>query len=584
MSLTKITGRVIKDGTLKPEDFSSGRPDWNSTGYLSATKFFGDGSLLAGITATDITPTVINVLTSTNFTGYLTADAFVGDGGGLSNIQRALSVIEVTDNSFIVEPKHNNCIMVLNSLSTINISVNASPFFIPGHITTFIQYNQGRGKFISQQFYNADNFYETQKQYAVCNLLNYKSLEGWTLYGDLTSTSLTSAPILVTPVANAQFTDIFAHNQLTDDGYGLALSGTQLFVVGSSNQNYQLGLPDPNISISTFTKLSGNWNKATGGPRVLLALSGQDLFGIGDSVVGGLKIDSVLVSTFTRVSVTRAVGQWIGGTYYYGSSETTNPKWTDIYTSSTSDTIAVSGTNWYITGKNYFGVHGCYNTTPTYIFHPIPGPPNINKGNWSKVTLGNGGHALALSGSTIFSIGRNHEGQLGLNDVLAFGNVNHRSTFTRITLPVNAQWTNIFTGYNNSFALSGTDLYACGQNFFGDLGLNDVLARSTFTKIPGSWGSNIELIQVTPYSNFILSGTDLYGCGQNNKGQLGLNDTLSRSTFTKIPGNWNKVVGFFGATALSGNSLFITGPGRRGLGDNINRLTFTQVTGVAIPQ
>jgi hypothetical protein len=175
------------------------------------------------------------------------------------------------------------------------------------------------------------------------------------------------------------------------------------------------------------------------------------------------------------------------------------------------------------------------------------------------------------------------------------------------TIILNPKWTAV--AVNNSgfgmIALSGTDLYTVGWSQQGQLGLNisgDAARRSIFTKVVSAWdGSNIILnpkwtaITSGGFANYALSGTDLYACGMNFHGQLGLNNTINRSLFTKVPGNWNTVkAGWNHAIALSSNNtLFGSGRnlfGQLGLGFANNDgapnavLAFTQVTGVAIPQ
>jgi len=72
MALTKITQGVIKPG----ENFDT--HNINSTGIITATSFFGDGSNLSGVG--------VGTNTSVNTTGIITANSFSGDGSGLTGV------------------------------------------------------------------------------------------------------------------------------------------------------------------------------------------------------------------------------------------------------------------------------------------------------------------------------------------------------------------------------------------------------------------------------------------------------------------------------------------------------------------
>ena len=84
-------------------------------------------------------------------------------------------------------------------------------------------------------------------------------------------------------------------------------------------------------------------------------------------------------------------------------------------------------------------------------------------------------------------------------------------------------------------------LWGCGYNGYGRLGLGDDTSRTTFTQITTNV-DNIKEIYCGGYYTFILKndGT-LWGCGQNNFGQLGLGDTTNRNVFTQITTNTNDI-------------------------------------------
>ena len=79
------------------------------------------------------------------------------------------------------------------------------------------------------------------------------------------------------------------------------------------------------------------------------------------------------------------------------------------------------------------------------------------------------------------------------------------------------------------------ELYSCGRNNYGEHGSGELGSGDTsnivltFTKR----AENVENFVISGVTTFYLSDGNLYGCGNNNYGQLGLGDTTDRTTFTK---------------------------------------------------
>ena len=132
---------------------------------------------------------------------------------------------------------------------------------------------------------------------------------------------------------------------------------------------------------------------------------------------------------------------------------------------------------------------------------------------------------------------------------------------------------------------SNGDLYGCGINSNGELGLGDRLGRSAFFKI----NHNVSSVSYNDDCVYIIKNDgSLWACGSNSYGQLGLGDaTNQNNTFNQVTTNINNdvkevVCGYRCAfTIKNDGSLWATGYGqfyKLGLGDNDNRTTFTQVT------
>lgn len=592
MPLTRITDNVVSVGAIDPSKLSTGHPNWDSSSVLSATGFVGDGSTLtkAGVNKFG---TVGQILTSNFINGFIIAGGFVGDGSELTNITQPVSVIEVTDNYFLVEPKHNNCTVILNSLSTINIDILV-PELQSGHITSFVQYSSGRGNFISPIIYNADNFYQTRKQYAVCNLIKNQNFSFWTLYGDLTSTTLTSAPpaISAPSITFPRFTNIDAYMALSgDDMYILDSvnqgSGVFSSAVGSFQKVVSAVSDGVTITNPKFTKLaSRRWaNNST-----LAALSGEDLYVYGDRLQwAGEGTGNIILEPRNSYIFTRVLSAWDR------TKNIKNPKFTDFEQGFGNGIWALSGTDLYVLSDEYVskpsGYTGDFNRadSPDGILSKVPG-------NWKKVYGGYEGSIAVSADGNLFATGKGNEyGKFG-------GLSTWLQTFTKVTTtPVDFK--EISIGLTHTLALSSDGkLFARGNNEIGQLGDPNHEGFGYYWNTSYVFSTlNWKLSSVScGYHHSVILSADgsLFSTGYNVYGQLGLGDTTTRTTFTQVtaglPPNPKFIaIAAFGWTtyALSANgALFSTGLNypSNALGQGTTyptlyqRNTFTQITGVNI--
>ena len=75
---------------------------------------------------------------------------------------------------------------------------------------------------------------------------------------------------------------------------------------------------------------------------------------------------------------------------------------------------------------------------------------------------------------------------------------------------------------------------ACGNNGYGQLGLNDIVDRKVFTDVPNITG--VKQISCGHHHTMLLmNDSTIKTCGYNVNGQLGLNDLVNRTVFNVIP-------------------------------------------------
>lgn len=77
-------------------------------------------------------------------------------------------------------------------------------------------------------------------------------------------------------------------------------------------------------------------------------------------------------------------------------------------------------------------------------------------------------------------------------------------------------------------------LYTWGYNGSGQLGLGDTTNRSTPTFVTSFGSTKIVDVAMSKHSLALAENGTVWSCGYNAEGQLGLNDTTSRSTYTQI--------------------------------------------------
>ncbi len=227
------------------------------------------------------------------------------------------------------------------------------------------------------------------------------------------------------------------------------------------------------------------------------------------------------------------------------------------------------GTLWSC-GTNSYGELGLGDTTSRNTFTKA-----IN--NVKSVDCGYGHTLILKNDNTLWGCGRNNYYQLGLGDA------NNRTTFTQITNNVKSA----YCGGSHTIILKNDNtLWGCGYNGDNRLGLEDTITKKTLTQVITNT-DNIKSVYCGRCHTFILKndGT-LWGCGDNQYGELGLGDTTNRSIFTIIGINTNDIeliyCGNYYTLILKNDGTLwgcgLSDYGQLGLGDISSESTFTQVT------
>ena len=237
----------------------------------------------------------------------------------------------------------------------------------------------------------------------------------------------------------------------------------------------------------------------------------------------------------------------------------------------------ISVDNVWVVGQNNLGQLGLSDIVIRSTFTIVPGLSNLK-----DIAVGQN-HTIALkTDGTVWTVGENGTyGQLGLSDIV------NRSTFTSVPGLNNVKA--ISNGFSASMVLKndGT-LWTVGRNTQGQLGLSDVSHRSIFTSVPGL--NNVKRISNFGYFHMTILKNDgtVWGCGYNGNGQLGLSYLTSRSTFTSVPGLTNiKSIsgGYNHSVALkTDGTVWVCGrnaEGQLGLSDLTDRSIFTSVPGLS---
>ena len=203
--------------------------------------------------------------------------------------------------------------------------------------------------------------------------------------------------------------------------------------------------------------------------------------------------------------------------------------WAKVSVGQGSFGVKTNGTLW-AWGANYYGGLGLGDTVNR------SSPVQVGAlTNWSTPDIGAYFGFCIKTDGTLWSCGRNNFGQLG--------NGNTTDTSSPVQIGSSTTWSAISAGGSNNeeksiLAVDNGKLFAWGRNYFGQLGQNDTIDRSSPVQI----GALTTWKNPTSPRNMACTKTDgtLWAWGSNGYGQLGLGNTVNRSSPIQVGAltNW----------------------------------------------
>lgn len=295
--------------------------------------------------------------------------------------------------------------------------------------------------------------------------------------------------------------------------------------------------PDPYDTLATIDTGIGitfNQQVKAGTGNVTLSIANA---GVAGTVVENFGVGSSVSISENRITINPTADLTGGEAQYfisYPSGAFTNNEGTDYvgtgYTFGTREYLYQLWT-W---GYQETGSMGQNNNTSYSSPIQIPGTTWSAVGNLPGRGLT---HVVATkTDGTLWSWGLNESGELGLDDII------DRSSPTQIP---GTTWGTTSVKSTGAYLSSGavkTDatLWIWGSNDYGQLGLNNRTKYSSPTQIPGTTWSTISGGQYMFYS--LRTDGTLWSWGRNNWGELGQNDRTSHSSPVQIPGTtWKKI-------------------------------------------
>jgi len=200
------------------------------------------------------------------------------------------------------------------------------------------------------------------------------------------------------------------------------------------------------------------------------------------------------------------------------------------------------------------------------------------------VACGQGHTAILMNNRTVRVCGRNTEGQLGQNDVIT------RSTVVSVILGFSSQAIAVACGeFHTAILMNNGTVSVCGRNTEGQLGQNDLIARSTVVPVLGISSQAIAVACGSSHTAILMNDGTVRVCGSSTNGQLGQNDTVNRSTVVSVLGISSQAIAVtcgssHTAILMNDGTVRVCGrntEGQLGVNNTVNRSTVVSVLGIS---
>jgi alpha-tubulin suppressor-like RCC1 family protein len=352
--------------------------------------------------------------------------------------------------------------------------------------------------------------------------------------------------VFVTATFNSTVTEPL-YNKISAGGlFGLATDMTNIGYTWGSNANGRLGTGDvTNRLTPTQVANQSNFTMISAGSDFAVIYNGQ-YYAWGNATNGKLGDNSIITKSTPSLITFSTPPLSIAGGSTHGAILTV-------------DGIVFS---WGAFTNGQLGTGDAISRST-----PIQVP---NQSNFKDISMGSFFSLALKSDGRVFSWGGGSSGQLGIGT-----DVSNRSTPVQVVNE--SDFIAISAGSGHSLALkSDGRVFSWGFNTSGQLGLGDVANRSTPAQVVNESGFKaIAKGANATFSLALKSDGRIFAWGINSSGQLGLGDTINRSTPTQVVNESDFAaiaIGFSQSLALkSDGRLFAWGASTNGqIGDGLN--------------
>jgi alpha-tubulin suppressor-like RCC1 family protein/uncharacterized protein YjbI with pentapeptide repeats len=356
------------------------------------------------------------------------------------------------------------------------------------------------------------------------------------------------------------------------------MTDNTIYATGSNDKG-QLGNGTTSaVSTSILTEMTAipnkTWSKIVSQGSTSLFLDNNGIVYVcGESVNGGFNYVGIGRNIFQNVRhPTRGI------TLSELVSNTTGKTVSKLLRGGQHQMVLMSDNTLYGVGRNDLGELGIGNYTNQSSFAQasLPAGKTI-----SKIDCGEHHTVMLMTDGTIYGTGLNNYYQLGLGDTTT------RNVFTLVTnMPAGKIPSALVCGKNHTIVLMNDNtMYGTGLNNYSQLGF--VGTASTLTLIPNSTGKTISKICGSEdFSIVMMSDGTIYGTGRNYYGQLGTNNTTNYTSLTLMPNSTGKTPSNIFTTLVNTYVLMTdgtiygagwNGEGQLGTGDTTQRNLLTQM-------